>query len=126
MFSISIKSNDLLKEDSIKTGNNIALFIKEKLNKESLVIKDSNAINIVSGNINSTKSDLTAEINLTCEFSISHDEILEKDKLDKFIFYIKSCLDNLSSIEDNKYIPIQYRKELLVNDRPNKHSGTRT
>lgn len=126
MFSISIKSNDLLKEDSIKTGNNIALFIKEKLNKESLIIKDSNAINIVSGNINSKKSDLTAEINFTCEFSISHDEILEKDKLDKFIFYIKSCLDNLSSIEDNKYIPIQYRKELLVNDRSNKHSGTRT
>ena len=56
MFSISIKSNDSLVEESIKTGNNIANFIKENLNKNSLIIKDSNAINIVSGNVNTNKN----------------------------------------------------------------------
>jgi len=75
MFSISIKSNDSLKEDSIKTGNNIVKFIKENLNKNSLVIKDSNAINIVSGNVNTNKNDLVAEVNFTCEFSISQEEM---------------------------------------------------
>jgi hypothetical protein len=63
MFSISIKSNDFLKEDSIKTGNNIVKFIKEDLNKNPLVIKDSNAINIVSGNVNTNKNDLIADVN---------------------------------------------------------------
>jgi len=126
MFSISIKSNELLEEESIKTGNNIAKFIKENLNKNSLIIKDSNAINIVSGNTNTNKNDLVAEINFSCEFSISQEEMLDRDKLDKFIFYIKSCLDNLSSIEDNKYLPLQYRKEKSNNDRSDKPSGTRS
>ena len=87
MFSISIKSNDFLKEDSIKTGNNIVKFIKEDLNKNPLVIKDSNAINIVSGNVNTNKNDLIAEVNFTCEFSISQEEMSDKEKLDRFIFY---------------------------------------
>jgi hypothetical protein len=126
MFSISIKSNDSLVEESIKTGNNIANFIKENLNKNSLIIKDSNAINIVSGNVNTNKNDLVAEINFSCEFSISQDEMLDRDKLDKFIFYIKSCLDNLSTIEDNKYLPLQYRKEKKNNDRSDKSSRTGT
>lgn len=126
MFSISIKSNDSLVEESVKTGNNIANFIKENLNKNSLIIKDSNAINIVSGNVNTNKNDLVAEINFSCEFSISQDEMLDRDKLDKFIFYIKSCLDNLSTIEDNKYLPLQYRKEKKNNDRSDKSSRTGT
>lgn len=126
MFSISIKSNESLKEESVKTGNNIAKFIKENLNKNSLIIKDSNAINIVSGNVNTNKNDLIAEINFSCEFSISQEEMLDKEKLDKFIFYIKSCLDNLSSIEDNKYLPLQYRKEKSNNDRSDKSSRTGT
>jgi hypothetical protein len=124
MFSISIKSNEDLKEDSVKTGNNIAKFIKENLNKESLIIKDTNTFNIISGNINTNKNDLIAEINFSCEFSISQDEILDRDKLDKFIFYIKSCLYNLSTIEDNKYLPIQYRTEKNNNDRSDKSTGT--
>lgn len=126
MFSISIKSNESLKEESVKTGNNIAKFIKENLNKNSLIIKDSNAINIVSGNANTNKNDLIAEINFSCEFSISQEDMLDKDKLDKFIFYIKSCLDNLSSIEDNKYLPLHYRKEKSNNDRSDKPSRTGT
>lgn len=126
MFSISIKSNDSLVEESVKTGNNIANFIKENLNKNSLIIKDSNTINIVSGNVNTNKNDLVAEINFSCEFSISQDEMLDRDKLDKFIFYIKSCLDNLSTIEDNKYLPLQYRKEKKNNDRSDKSSRTGT
>jgi hypothetical protein len=124
MFSISIKSNDFLKEDSIKTGNNIVKFIKEDLNKNPLVIKDSNAINIVSGNVNTNKNDLIAEVNFTCEFSISQEEMSDKEKLDRFIFYIKSCLDNLSAIEDNKYLPLHYRKEKNNNDRSDKSSRT--
>lgn len=111
MFSISIKSNERLEEESLKTGNNIANFIKNNLKKTPLIIKDSNAINIVSGNVSANKNDLVAEINFTCEFSISQNEMEDKEKLDKFIFYIKSCLDNLSTIEDNKYLPLHYRKE---------------
>jgi len=126
MFSISIKSNESLKEESIKTGSNIAKFIKENLNKNSLIIKDSNAINIVSGNVNTNKNDLVAEINFSCEFSISEADMLDHEKLDKFIFYIKSCLDNLSSIEDNKYLPLHYRKEKTTNDRSDKSSRTGT
>jgi len=124
MFSVSIKSNDILKDEAIKTGNNISNFIKEKLNKNSLIIKDSNAYNIVSGNVDTNKNDLVAEINFTCEFSISQNELNDKEKLDKFIFYIKSCLDNLSSIEENKYLPLQYRREKDKNDRSDKSSRT--
>lgn len=124
MFSISIKSNNNLEEDAIKTSTNIAEFIKYKLNKNSLIIKDSNAINIVSGNINTNKNDLVAEINFSCEFSISQEKLVDREELDKFIFYIKSCLDNLSSIEDNKYLPLQYRKEIKNNDRSDKSSRT--
>ena len=126
MFSVSIKSNDVLKDEAIKTGNNISSFIKEKLNKNSLIIKDSNAYNIVSGNVDTNKNDLVAEINFTCEFSISQDDLNDREKLDKFIFYIKSCLDNLSAIEDNKYLPLQYRKEKNNNDRSDKSSRTGT
>ena len=124
MFSVSIKSNDILKDEAIKTGNNISNFIKDKLNKNSLIIKDSNAYNIVSGNVDTNKNDLVAEINFTCEFSISQNELNDKEKLDKFIFYIKSCLDNLSSIEENKYLPLQYRRDKDKNDRSDKSSRT--
>jgi hypothetical protein len=124
MFSVSIKSNDILKDEAIKTGNNISNFIKEKLNKNSLIIKDSNAYNIVSGNVDTNKDDLVAEINFTCEFSISQNELNDKEKLDKFIFYIKSCLDNLSSIEENKYLPLHYRRDKDKNDRSDKSSRT--
>ena len=124
MFSVSIKSNDILKDEAIKTGNNISNFIKDKLNKNSLIIKDSNAYNIVSGNVDTNKNDLVAEINFTCEFSISQNELNDKEKLDKFIFYIKSCLDNLSSIEENKYLPLQYRGAKDKNDRSDKSSRT--
>jgi len=126
MFSVSIKSNDILKDEAIKTGNNISNFIKEKLNKNSLIIKDSNAYNIVSGNVDTNKDDLVAEINFTCEFSISQNELNDKEKLDKFIFYIKSCLDNLSSIEENKYLPLHYRRNKDKNDRSDKSSRTGT
>ncbi len=126
MFSVSIKSNNLLEEEAQKTSNNIVKFVKENLNKNPLVIKDSNAVNIISGNINTNKNDLIAEINFTCEFSISQKDMLDRDKLDKFIFYIKSCLDNLSAIEDNKYLPIQYRGEKGNNDRSDKSSRSGT
>lgn len=111
MFSVSLRSNDLLIDESVKTGNNITKFIKEKLNKDSLVIKDSNAINIVSGITTNSKNDLIAEVNFSCEFSISQEELSDKNKLDEFIFYIKNCLENISAIEDKKYLPLHYRKD---------------
>jgi hypothetical protein len=112
MFSVSIKSENSSDDILAKTGNNIVNFIKDNLEKKSLVIlKDENAINIISGNINSDVKSLTAEISFKYQISISEDEIKNKESLDKFIFYIKNCLDNISSIEDIKYIPIEHRRD---------------
>jgi len=112
MFSVSIKSEKPLEEQSLKTSNNIVRHLKDELNKKSLtIIKEDNVINITSGNLDPINKGIIAEISFKYQVSISNDDINKREDLDKFIFYIKSCLDNLSAIEDNKYIPLEYRRD---------------
>jgi hypothetical protein len=112
MFSVSIKSNEKLEDTVVKTGGTVNKYIKNNLNKKTLIINDENNINITSGKMKEIKNEdkIIAEITFKHEFVIDKDKIENKEKLDEFIFYIKRCLSNLSSIEEGLYRPIQFMK----------------
>lgn len=111
MFSISIKTNETINEILASTVNTINGYIKTKLSKKTSLISDEKNVNITSGNILSNRdaNKVVAEINFKYEFLIDKDKLEDKEELDKFIFYIKKCISNLSDIEKEMYIPLHMR-----------------
>ena len=104
-FDNKIKQNKIL----TKTIKNISDFLRKDMNKNINMISDSNSIEIVSGNLDVNKCDISVELMFKKTISISSDEIENRESLDKFISEVKHFCKQASVIEDSAYIPIEYR-----------------
>ncbi len=117
MFAVKF-FNDKIKENIIlnKTIKNISDFLRKDMNKDINIISDNNSAEIISGNLDINKCDVSVELMFKKTISISLDEVQNLESLDKFISEVKHFCKQVSIIEDNAYIPIEYR---VLGEEPN-------
>jgi len=79
-------------------------------NEDNKIIRDSNNIEITSGNLDSYNSDtFVIEFTIKKRFLINKNDIRDRHKLDKFLFKVRSMLSYCNKFDDIKYKPINMR-----------------
>ena len=104
-FNDKIKQNKTLN----KTIKNISDFLRKDMNKNINIISDKNSTEIVSGNLDVNNCDTTVELMFKKTISINSNNMENRESLDKFISEVKHFCKQASIIEDNSYVPIEYR-----------------
>mgnify|MGYP003651025016 CR=1 FL=1 len=106
IFSEKIKSNSILE----RTVKKLSDFLKKEMSREVNMVSDSNSIEMVSGNLDTNNGSIVAELMIKKTIVLDESDLRDKQKLDKFIREVKHFCEQASSIEDLKYLPINYRK----------------
>tara|TARA_A100001011_G_C14228477_1_gene807702 strand:- start:497 stop:856 length:360 start_codon:yes stop_codon:yes gene_type:complete len=104
-FNKKIKENKVLN----RTIKNVSDFLRKDMSKEVNIISDSNSTEIISGNLENNNCDITVELMFKKTISISSDDANDLESLDKFVKEIKHFCKQVSIIDNNSYIPIEYR-----------------
>jgi len=105
IFSEKIKSNSILE----RTVKKLSDFLKKEMSREVNMVSDSNSIEMVSGNLDTNNGGIVAELMIKKTIVLDESDLMDKQKLDKFIREVKHFCEQASSIEDLKYLPINYR-----------------
>lgn len=105
IFSEKIKTNSILE----RTARNISDFLKDNMKRELNTISDSNSIEMVSGNLDANDGGVVVELMIKKTLFLERDDLHDRQKLDKLIKEVKHFCEQASSIEDLKYLPINYR-----------------
>jgi hypothetical protein len=105
IFSEKIKSNSILE----RTAKKLSDFLKKEMSREVNMVSDSNSIEMVSGNLDTNNGSIVAELMIKKTIVLDESDLRDKQKLDKFIREVKHFCEQASSIEDLKYLPINYR-----------------
>ena len=104
-FNDKIKENKVL----IRTIKNVSDFLRKDMNKDINIISDSNSSEIISGNLDNNKFDISVELMFKKTISIDSEEIQNLESLDKFIDEVKHFCRQVSNIESNSYTPLEFR-----------------
>lgn len=105
IFSKKIKTNSILE----RTARNISDFLKNNMRRELNTISDSNSIEMVSGNLDANDGGVVVELMIKKTLFLENEDLHDRQKLDKLIKEVKHFCEQASSIEDLKYLPINYR-----------------
>ena len=79
------------------------------MNKDINIISDNNSSEIISGNLDNNKCDVSVELMFKKTISISSEDMENLESLDKFISEVKQFCRQVSVIEDNTYTPLEFR-----------------
>lgn len=116
MFAVKVSSDNIRKNTKLNlTINNILTFLKSSLKRKVNIISDSNSMEIISGNINTNNGEIVTELTFKKVIKINLEDIEDKQNLDKYIKEVKHFCEQVSQIEDLKYLPINYRS--IDNDK---------
>ena len=105
IFSEKIKTNSILE----RTARNISDFLKNNMRRELNTISDSNSIEMVSGNLDANDGGVVVELMIKKTLFLEKEDLHDRQKLDKLIKEVKHFCEQASSVEDLKYLPINYR-----------------
>lgn len=101
------------KENAIlnKTIGKLSSIVKSKRKSKTKIIKDSNCVEIISGNLNASNIDNEVVVELTVKkiLRISEEQLNSKSELDRFMKEIENFCNQASEIEDAKYLPLNFR-----------------
>ena len=111
IFSEKRKLNSILE----RTIQKLSDFLKKEMSRNVNIVSDNNSIEMVSGNLDTNNGEIVTELMFKKTIVLKKDDLNDKQKLDKYIKEIKHFCKQVASIEDLKYLPINYRE--LDNDR---------
>ena len=116
MFSVKIfseknRANLILS----KTISKLSDFLKKEMSREVNIVSDSKSIEMVSGNLDTNNGEIVTELMFKKTIVLNVDDLNDKQNLDKYVKEIKHFCKQVSSIDELKYLPINFRE--LKNDR---------
>jgi hypothetical protein len=111
IFSKKRKSNNILE----RTIQNLSDFLKKEMSRSVNIVSDNNSIEMVSGNLDTNNGEVVTELMFKKTIILNADDLNDKQQLDKYIKEIKHFCKQVASIEDLKYLPINFRE--INNDR---------
>jgi hypothetical protein len=105
LFCENIKTNSILE----RTAKNISDYLKDNMRRELNTISDSKSIEMVSGNLDANDGGVVVELMIKKTLFLEKEDLHDRQKLDKLIREVKHFCEQASSVEDLKYLPINYR-----------------
>ena len=116
MFAVKIFSKKRRKNNILeRTIQNLSDFLKKEISRDVNIVSDNNSIEMVSGNLDTNSGDIITELMFKKTIVLSSDDLNDRQRLDEYIKEIKHFCKQVASIDDLKYLPINFRKE--NNDR---------
>jgi hypothetical protein len=116
MFAVKIFSKKRRKNNILeRTIQNLSDFLKKEMSCDVNMVSDNNSIEMVSGNLDTNNGEIVTELMFKKTIVISVEELNDRQKLDKYVKEIKHFCTQASSIEELKYLPLNFRE--LENDR---------
>jgi len=73
------------------------------------IVYDNDSIEMVSGNLDTNNGEVITELMFKKTIHLNVDDLQDKQKLDKYIREVKHFCEQAASIEDLKYLPINFR-----------------
>jgi len=74
------------------------------------IVYDNDSIEMVSGNLDTNNGEVITELMFKKTIHLNVDDLQDKQKLDKYIREVKHFCEQAASIEDLKYLPINFRE----------------
>ena len=116
MFAVKIFSKKRRKNNILeRTIQNLSDFLKKEMNQNVNIVSDNNSIEMVSGNLDTNNGEIVTELMFKKTIVLNVDDLNDKQNLDKYVKEIKHFCKQVSSIDELKYLPINFRE--LKNDR---------
>jgi len=110
MFAVKIFSKKRRKNNILeRTIQNLSDFLKKEMSRSVNIVSDNNSIEMVSGNLDANNGEIVTELMFKKTIILDADDLKNKEKLDKYVREIKHFCEQASSIEDLKYLPLQFR-----------------
>jgi hypothetical protein len=116
MFAVKIFS-EKRKADSIleRTIGKLSDFLKKEMSRNVNIVSDSKSIEMVSGNLDTNNGEIITELMFKKTIALNVNDLKDKQKLDQYVREIKHFCEQVASIEDLRYLPLNFRE--LENDR---------
>jgi ribosomal protein S17 len=110
MFAVKIFSKKRRKNNILeRTIQNLSDFLKKEMSRSVNIVSDNNSIEMVSGNLDANNGEIVTELMFKKTIILDADDLKNKEKLDKYVKEIKHFCEQVSIIEDLKYLPLQFR-----------------
>jgi sucrose-6-phosphate hydrolase SacC (GH32 family) len=110
MFAVKIFSKNRRKNNILdRTVQNLSNFLKNQMSRSVNIVYDNDSIEMVSGNLDTNNGEVITELMFKKTIHLNVDDLQDKQKLDKYIREIKHFCEQVASIEDLKYLPINFR-----------------
>ena len=111
IFSKKRKKNNILE----RTIQNLSDFLKKEMSRSVNIVSDNNSIEMVSGNLDTNSGEIITELMFKKTIVLSSDDLKDRQRLDEYIKEIKHFCEQVASIDDLNYLPINFRE--INNDR---------
>jgi sucrose-6-phosphate hydrolase SacC (GH32 family) len=110
MFAVKIFSKNRRKNNILdRTVQNLSNFLKNQMSRSVNIVYDNDSIEMVSGNLDTNNGEVITELMFKKTIHLNVDDLQDKQKLDKYIREVKHFCEQAASIEDLKYLPINFR-----------------
>jgi len=111
MFAVKIFSKNRRKNNILdRTVQNLSNFLKNQMSRSVNIVYDNDSIEMVSGNLDTNNGEVITELMFKKTIHLNVDDLQDKQKLDKYIREVKHFCEQAASIEDLKYLPINFRE----------------